>query len=564
MTISAQKSALTSQVNLQDLQQTIDVLKVPASNAFTGKRGKLQAFLIKLELYIEFNQAKFRFKMNKGLFTVSYLKDAAFDWVDLKLHEFLDKTSKKWMNNKKSIFSNYKKFKNELQRAFRVVDEKQAAERQLHILKMNKSAVKYAAEFQRIAALMNWDDDALVLQYYWGLNETIKDEIVRMDQPEELQNMINIFININSCQWEQQMKRTRHYTSKMWKRHYIFRRGDSMNLNAIEKHCEQWPQVKQEQCMSKLYKPQSWWAETHKCYNCEKPKHLARTCKKPQQERKEVAAMNTHVVHNALSWTVCYNNMCWTHMSSKDRVEWYSQKLKKGQNGYNTTGQSKELAILKKVKIKEINTHETQIEEDYSNSTWTVLNSDANSEDVNNWEVDMRLKTRYEHPENQRQEMRQQLLKRQQKELEKKVDDLKKQQKETKRAKACLKLNKLMKDVWTTTNSVSKQLVWKTKSHKIKIRLPTGYSTSGDDCWTFSEGYMPPEFLKKVKALQNQIQWEYDQYELHLHSEQHVEKGSEKYIQLIVQGVEPRWFQNLWRRASNAVQSKNCKLPQRD
>jgi len=104
------------------------------------------------------------------------------------------------MNNKKSIFNNYKKFKNELQRAFRVVDKKQAAERQLYILKMNKSTVKYAAEFQQIAALMDWDDDALVLQYYWGLNKTIKDEIVRMDRPEELQNMINTFININSCQ----------------------------------------------------------------------------------------------------------------------------------------------------------------------------------------------------------------------------------------------------------------------------------------------------------------------------------------------------------------------------
>jgi len=104
------------------------------------------------------------------------------------------------MNNKKSIFSDYKKFKNELQRAFKVVDEKQAVKRQLHILKMDKSAAKYAAEFQRIAALMNWDDDALVSQYYWGLNETIKDEIARMDRPEELQDMINTFININSCQ----------------------------------------------------------------------------------------------------------------------------------------------------------------------------------------------------------------------------------------------------------------------------------------------------------------------------------------------------------------------------
>ncbi len=175
----------------------------------------------------------------------------------------------------------------------------------------------------------------------------------------------------------------------------------------------------------------------------------------------------------------------------------------------------------------------------------------------------MRLKMRYEHPENQRWEMCQQLLKRQQKELKKKVNDLKKQQ-ETKEARACLKLNKLMRDVWTAINSVSKQLVWKTKSHKIKICLLTEYSTSGGDWWTFSEGYMSSEFLSKVKALQNQIQWEYNQYELHLHLKQYIKKGSKEYIQLIIRGVEPKWFQNLWRRASDAVQSKNCKLSQKD
>ena len=70
----------------------INVLKVPAPNVFTDKREKLWAFLIKLKLYIEFNQAKFRSEMDKGLFTVLYLKNAAFDWVDFKLHEFFDKT----------------------------------------------------------------------------------------------------------------------------------------------------------------------------------------------------------------------------------------------------------------------------------------------------------------------------------------------------------------------------------------------------------------------------------------------------------------------------------------
>ncbi len=134
-------------------------------------------------------------------------------------------------------------------------------------------------------------------------------------------------------------------------------------------------------------------------------------------------------------------------MSSKDKAEWYSQKLKKKQNNYNMTGQLKRLAVLKKVKIEETNTHRTQVEEDYSNSIWIALNSDADSKDVDNWEVDIELKIRYEHPENQRWKMHQQLQERQQKELKKRVNDLKKQQEETEKAKACLKLDKLMKDV---------------------------------------------------------------------------------------------------------------------
>jgi len=52
--------------------------------------------------------------MNKDLYTVVYLKDTAFNWVNLKLHEFLDKSSKKWDVDEELIFSNFKKFKKEL------------------------------------------------------------------------------------------------------------------------------------------------------------------------------------------------------------------------------------------------------------------------------------------------------------------------------------------------------------------------------------------------------------------------------------------------------------------
>jgi hypothetical protein len=56
-------------------------------------------------------------------------------------------------------------------------------------------------------------------------------------------------------------------------------------------------------------------------------------------------------------------------MSSKDGAGWYPQRPKKGRNGYDTTGRPKGLAILKKAEIKETDTHGTQVEEDYSDST---------------------------------------------------------------------------------------------------------------------------------------------------------------------------------------------------
>jgi predicted sulfurtransferase len=52
-----------------------------------------------------------------------------------------------------------------------------------------------------------WD---FTSQYYWELKKAIKDEIVWMNRSENLQKMINVFINIDSHQWKQQMKWSEH------------------------------------------------------------------------------------------------------------------------------------------------------------------------------------------------------------------------------------------------------------------------------------------------------------------------------------------------------------------
>ena len=82
MSVSTQKAAFISMINLQDLedlQEMNNILKILMSDAFIDEHRKLQSFLTKLNLYIDFNQKKFNFKMNKDLYTVIYLKDAAFN-----------------------------------------------------------------------------------------------------------------------------------------------------------------------------------------------------------------------------------------------------------------------------------------------------------------------------------------------------------------------------------------------------------------------------------------------------------------------------------------------------
>jgi hypothetical protein len=55
-------------------------------------------------------------------------------------------------------------------------------------------------------------------------------------------------------------------------------------------------------------------------------------------------------------------------MSSKDE-SMIPTETQEETKRYNTTGQLKGLAILKKAEIKETDTHRTQVEEDYSDST---------------------------------------------------------------------------------------------------------------------------------------------------------------------------------------------------
>ncbi len=114
--------------------------------------------------------------------------------------------------------------------------------------------------------------------------------------------MIDIFINIDSWQWEWWMKKIRPYTAlRMWEWWFIIRmQEDLMNLDNIEKYDQKsWTRsVKHEYYNKQLTKSHTQQAETCECYNYDKSEHLVRDCKKPQWQRKEVTMMNSVIMHD--------------------------------------------------------------------------------------------------------------------------------------------------------------------------------------------------------------------------------------------------------------------------
>ena len=208
MVSNVQQAVSVSSTDLAT-QVRANVSKIKVLDNYLGVRGLLQAYLAQLELYIGFNISQFSLDQEKTLFRISCLHNKTFNWIEAPLQEFLEKSPQEKRADI-SVISNYARYKKEIKKHFGVVNEAQAAETKLLSLWQKHSAAEYAVKFQHITSLTDWDNSTLMAIYYWGLREFIKNKIVRVNQPEVLQDMVDLVIQIDSYQWERQRERKRH------------------------------------------------------------------------------------------------------------------------------------------------------------------------------------------------------------------------------------------------------------------------------------------------------------------------------------------------------------------
>lgn len=138
---------------------------------------------------------------------ISYMRGTAYKTFDGRLTEFmLDPTGCK--SSTRQVFTDMGSFQRELHLMFGDVDETRAADRELHAFRQKTPVGDYAANFQRVAASLDRDDNALMSQFFAGLKWQVKDAILRKDvQPTSLNDMIKTVTKMDNVIYESYLEK---------------------------------------------------------------------------------------------------------------------------------------------------------------------------------------------------------------------------------------------------------------------------------------------------------------------------------------------------------------------
>jgi Retrotransposon gag protein/Zinc knuckle len=255
-------------------------LKCKLPDEFTGERSQFRSFFMQVDLYAGFNSTKYASETEKVLWCVSFFRGKAASWIEGYLANYLEnhnqgKCTKDMQKATIDIFHTWDGFKEKAEQVFGEVDEGRQAERELQRIKQRGSAAQYLAEFQKNSVKTNWNDDALMAQFYRGLKDPVKDDLAREQRPTTLEGLIQKAVQIDNRNYERAMEKRGYYDlSAAFQQMNVKGKGKGyqnkyhspMELDATGR-TELSPQQRQKHM------------EERTCFSCGKPGHLARNCK---------------------------------------------------------------------------------------------------------------------------------------------------------------------------------------------------------------------------------------------------------------------------------------------
>ena len=106
------------------------------------------------------------------------------------------------------MFERFNNFKKEMQKVFDNAHEKQTAEWLIQYLQQKTSAAEYSTRFQKQSWLTEWNDNALMTMYQWGLKDNVKDKLMHHEVIIEiLKELMKAAIEIDDKLYERAIKK---------------------------------------------------------------------------------------------------------------------------------------------------------------------------------------------------------------------------------------------------------------------------------------------------------------------------------------------------------------------
>lgn len=263
-------------------------IKINTPIEFHGRRDQVKQFKFQCQMYIDLNTDKFDTHKKQLLFITSYMRGAAWEWIQPHLEDYLDNEWAELKPTTRAIMATKKDLFKEMQTLFGGGNEQMEAERALQTIQQRGPVSKYKADFQTLVVKTSWDDQAITAHFYRGLKDHIKDEIARRDErPSTSKAMYDLALKIDERFYERQMEkrggsfyRGNQNANTKAKREVPAWRDDYYGLQKMQLDATQGkPGSKGQKKGQKKSKDKS----QIECYGCGKKGHYKNECKARKQ-----------------------------------------------------------------------------------------------------------------------------------------------------------------------------------------------------------------------------------------------------------------------------------------
>ena len=185
--LAAQNAALMSTVSsATNIPTAPKKPKLSPPSKFKGDKKTARQFMAQCKLYFEALATDFPSPRSQIIFVITLLEDAAAQWA----LPFVERND--------AILDDLEKFTEAFYLMFGEQNPQRRAQDALRSLRQRDGTVaEYASAFRLQSVESGWNDTALTNQFYWGLSEAVKDQLLRLDEPSSLEDLIRLSLRVD-------------------------------------------------------------------------------------------------------------------------------------------------------------------------------------------------------------------------------------------------------------------------------------------------------------------------------------------------------------------------------